>query len=151
MIDRIRTRLRPVVGLLVVGFFFAALMTLAVHFIRLDEQFDQSTHRSRATIEYAWRTSGKGAHDDVRLHFRDDHDRMWTDTINDVSRGTFASMKVGTIVPIKYLAEDPGQCRIDLPNESQYHWDKDKILLYLALGVGAVWVLVFVSSVANRR
>ncbi len=148
---RQRAPLPPSFGLVVLGCFFAGLMTLAWHLLHRDEQFDESTNRSQGIVEHVWSSSGKGAHYHVRLHFTDDRNRLWTDTLDDVSRGTYMSVKTGVIVPVKYLAEDPTQSRIDWPNESQYHWHNDKILFYVALGLGGFWILLLWSAIRGRN
>jgi hypothetical protein len=148
--ERPRPTLNPIFGLVIVGCFFAGLMTLALHLLHRDQLLGQSTHRAQATVEHVWSSSGKGAHYHVRLHFTDDQNVLWTVTEDDVSRGTYMSVKTGVIVPVKYLPEDPTQSRIDWPNEIQYHWHTDRILFYIALGVGVIWVLVFWSAIRRR-
>ncbi len=114
-----RAKGNPFVGLLLIAVFWIGLMAIAVHQLYRDEQFDQSTHRSQAIVEHDWSTLGSkgGTHYHVRFHFIDDQNRLWTTTADDISLGTYRSLRTGVIVPVKYLAEDPAQSRIDWPNE----------------------------------
>jgi hypothetical protein len=144
-----RSKGNPIFGLTGFGVFFAGLLAISLHQLSNDEQFDRSTHRSQAIVEHVWDSMGSrgGTHYHVRFHFIDDQNRLWTSTADDISLGTYRSIRSGVIVPVKYLGEDPAQCRIDWQNENQYHWHQDKVLFYVALGIGLIWGLMLWSTI----
>jgi hypothetical protein len=141
---RERSTLNPIFGIICIWVFSAGFMYISLHGLYRDKQLDESTHRSQGTVEHDWSSLGRkgGTHYHVRYHFADDQNRLWTVTDDDVSPGTFRSVSTGTILPVKYLADDPSQSRIDWPNETQYHWHNDKVLFYIALGLAVICVLV---------
>ena len=143
----------PIVGLIGVGVFVAGLMAIALHQLYCDEQFDRSVHRSQATVEHVWDSRGRrgSTHYHVRFHFIDEQNRLWTTTADDIALGTFRSLRTGVIVPVKFLGEDPVQCRVDWPNENQYHWHTDKVFFYVALGTGVIWGIILWSTIRRRN
>jgi len=138
----------PVIARIAVGVFFLILMSMALQGLYQDEQFENAP-RSQGTVERSWTTYGrKGS---TRYHvsydFADVHGRIWA-VHNDTSQGTYGSVHMGTIVPVRYLATDPNQSRIDWPNEMQYHWHQDKVLFCIALVLGVFFALM---SFAARK
>ena len=138
----------PVIARIAVGVFFLILMSMALQGLYQDEQFEKAPS-SQGTVERSWTTYGrKGS---TRYHvsydFPDNHGHIWA-VHNDTSQGTYGSVHMGTLVPVKYLAADPNQSRIDLPNETQYHWHNDKFLFGIALVPGVFFVLM---SFAARK
>jgi hypothetical protein len=79
------------------------------------EQVHQSTSRHNGVNYYASFSYQVG-----RDHFREIR--------AGVAPATFAQLRQGEQVPIKYLLQFPAWSRIDLPNESRWHWHKDGML-----------------------
>ena len=144
-----RSKGNSVFALIGTGIFVAVLLTISLQALYQDEQFEKKGLRSQGTVEHEWTNSGSkgGIHYHVRFHFPDAHGSVWV-VSNDTSPGTYQSVQVGTVVPVKYLGADPNQCRIDLPNETAFQWHRDKVLFYLALGLAAFCGLIFWG---NRR
>jgi hypothetical protein len=142
----VRSSLNPIFGLIIVGCFFAGMMTLALNRLYWDEQFDQSPHRSQATVERKWITHGSksGTFYHVRYHLIDELGRLCADE-PVTSRATYDSARPGALVPVRYLDVDPMRSRIDTPEETAYHWRQDKVLFYMAGGIGVIWLLVWSS------
>jgi hypothetical protein len=142
-----RRSAHPLLAAVLIGIFCTGLLFLALSGLYRDEQFDQSTLRSQATVEHYWTTTGnKGStHYHVRYHFQDEFFRQWI--VNTaVARGTYARLQVGDVVPVKYLEDEPVQSRIDWPEEDQYHWRQDEILLCVGLLIGGFTALIFFSK-----
>ena len=142
-----RSNVNPVFVFVVMGIVFVFIAYKAVSALYLDEEFDTHARRTTATVEQAWTTRGsKGSiHYHARYHFLDDQGVRWTDS-GPIAPTTYGQLRVGEVVPVKYLNTNPAHSRIAWPVEEQWHWHQDEIMAGVALFMGGVATLIFMSK-----
>lgn len=144
--DRMRAKtVNPVVVLVVMAIMSAIVLSMAVRGFYLDEQFNTIAHRSQGTVDNAWATAGGKGRTNYHVSYRflDEVGLPWTDTAL-VAQATYLRLHAGDIVPVKYLAGDPRQSRIDWPEEDQWHWHESEVQLCAGLVIGGVGFLIWI-------
>jgi hypothetical protein len=135
----------PVIGtvffaLLGLGMIFAATIAL-----ELDQKFEQHGIITQAAIERLWTTTRNKntTYYHVQCKFSDGNSNVRT--INDLlPRDYWARTRLGDVLPVKYLPDNPGRNRIDWAGGDQLYRQEDRTELWFGMAILGVSVSFYI-------